>query len=67
MAGSPTYAASNAALVERRRASNAALVERRRAADATRRASRWLVQIVMLATTSFALLDLYLLLTSSHH
>jgi hypothetical protein len=34
---------------------------------ASNRASQWIVQIVILATSAFAVLDLYLLATGFHH
>jgi hypothetical protein len=40
---------------------------RRTQANKTKRISGRIVQIVMLVTTAFALLDLSLLLTSGHH
>jgi len=41
---------------------------RRAAGPATaRRFTAWIVRIIMLATSTFAVLDLYLLATSVHH
>jgi hypothetical protein len=43
-------------------------MERRRVPTGGRNgASGWIVQIVVLATTAFAFLDLYLLVSSAHH
>ncbi len=44
-----------------------AMDRRRTQANKTKRISGRIVQIVMLVTTAFALLDLSLLLTSGHH
>jgi len=46
---------------------NELVVNRRRLPIASNRASQWIVQIVILATSAFAVLDLYLLATSFHH
>ena len=48
-------------------AANAAVMERRSVPFQPKRISRWLVQAVVLATSLFALFDLVLLMTSSHH
>jgi hypothetical protein len=48
-------------------AANGVIMERRRPTAAPPRPSRWIVQVVMLATSAFALLDLYLLIASVHH
>ncbi len=45
---------------------NGLAVNRRRVPTAPN-ASGWIVQIVILATSTFAVLDLYLLATSFHH
>ena len=46
---------------------NGVAVNRRRVPIASNRASQWIVQIVILATSAFAVLDLYLLATSFYH
>jgi len=46
---------------------NAVTLERRRSIEAQKRVCRIMVQAVGVATTSFAFLDLYLLLTHSRH
>jgi hypothetical protein len=46
---------------------NGVAVNHRRLPIASNRASQWIVQIVILATSAFAVLDLYLLATSFHH
>lgn len=46
---------------------NGVAVKRERIPTASNRASQWIVQIVILATSAFAVLDLYLLATSFHH
>jgi len=46
---------------------NAVAVNRRRVPTAPNRTSQWIIQIVILATSAFAILDLYLLATSFHH
>jgi hypothetical protein len=47
---------------------NRAAMERRRIqANNTKRISNRIVQVIMLATTAFALFDLSLLITSLHH
>ena len=46
---------------------NGAPRNRRRVPTPSNRASGWIVQVVMVATSVFALLDLYLLATSGHH
>jgi hypothetical protein len=46
---------------------NGAAMNRRRAPTTPNRASGWIVQIVIVATSAFAFLDLYLLITSGHH
>lgn len=48
-------------------AANAVAMDRRRPPTPPKAVSRWLVQSIVLATTCFALLDLYLLATSSPH
>ncbi len=45
---------------------NGVAVNRRRVPIASTRASQWIVQIVTVATSAFAVLDLYLLATSFH-
>jgi hypothetical protein len=48
-------------------AANGPAVERRRLpSGGPKRISGWIVQVVVLATTAFALLDLYLLLPIAH-
>jgi hypothetical protein len=46
---------------------NGVAMDRRRVPTAPNRASGWIVQVVIVATSAFAFLDLYLLLTSGHH
>ena len=46
---------------------NGVAVNRRRVPTAPNRGSAWIVQVVMVATSAFAFLDLYLLATSFHH
>ena len=46
---------------------NGVAVNRGRIPTASNRVSQWIVQIVILATSAFAVLDLYLLATSFHH
>lgn len=46
---------------------NGLAVNRKRVPSAPNRASGWIVQVVIVATSAFAFLDLYLLLTSAHH
>jgi hypothetical protein len=48
-------------------AANAVVMDRRRPPTPTKSISKWLVQGIVVATTLFALLDLYLLMTSSPH
>jgi hypothetical protein len=46
---------------------NGVAVNRRHVPTAANRASQWIVQIVILTTSAFAVLDLYLLATGFHH
>ena len=46
---------------------NGVAVNRRRGPIAPNRASQWIVQIIIAATSAFAFLDLYLLAASGHH
>jgi hypothetical protein len=46
---------------------NGAPMNRRRVPIASSRASGWIVQTVVVATSVFAFLDLYLLVASGHH
>jgi hypothetical protein len=46
---------------------NGAVMNRRHVPTTPNRASAWIVQVVIVATSAFAFLDLYLLLTSGHH
>ena len=46
---------------------NGVAINRSRVPTAPDRASEWIVQIVIVATSVFAVLDLYLLATSFHH
>ena len=46
---------------------NGAPIDRRRVPTAPNRASGWIVQIVIVATSAFAVLDLYLLAAGVHH
>ena len=46
---------------------NGAAIDRRRVPTAPNRASGWIVQIVIVATSAFAVLDLYLLATGVHY
>lgn len=48
-------------------AANAVVMERRSVPFEPKRISRWLVQAIVLATSLFAIFDLVLLMTSSHH
>ena len=38
-----------------------------RVSTAPNRASKWIVEVVMVLTSAFAILDVYLLVTSVHH
>jgi hypothetical protein len=51
----------------RRVTANGVAVNRKRVPTAPNRGSAWIVQVVIVATSAFAFLDLYLLATSSHH
>jgi hypothetical protein len=46
---------------------NGVAVNRRRVPTAPNRKSAWIVQVVIVATSAFAFLDLYLVATSFHH
>ena len=46
---------------------NGVAINRSRVPIASNRASQWIVQFVIVATSVFAVLDLYLLATSFHH
>ena len=46
---------------------NGTAMNHRRGPTTPNRASAWIVQVVIVATSAFAFLDLYLLLTSGHH
>jgi hypothetical protein len=46
---------------------NGVEVNRRRVPTAPNRASQWIVQIIIAATSAFAFLDLYLLVASGRH
>jgi hypothetical protein len=46
---------------------NGVVMNRRHVPTTPNRASAWIVQVVIVATSAFAFLDLYLLLTSGHH
>jgi len=46
---------------------NGAVMNGRDVPTTPNRASAWIVQVVIVATSAFAFLDLYLLLTSGHH
>jgi hypothetical protein len=46
---------------------NGVAINRNRVPVAPNRGSQWIVQIVIVATSVFAVLDLYLLATSFHH
>jgi hypothetical protein len=46
---------------------NGRAMHHRRVSTAPNRPSRWIVEIVMVLTSAFAILDVFLLLTSGHH
>jgi len=46
---------------------NGVIVNRKRVPTAPNHASTWIVQVVIVATSAFAFLDLYLVATSFHH
>jgi hypothetical protein len=42
-------------------------MSQRRVSTAPNRTSKWIVQVVMVLTSAFALLDVFLLVASGHH